>query len=479
MAGKGKGGKGGKGKGGKGKKGKKNPEEQARENAQLVNDIESEEYKINLMLELKNLRSNVETEDRYTSLYQQERERINYFWIAQKKLLEDKEADLRNKERELQDLKEKHQIEIKVCKQRVKHLIFQNLDQLTEHKYQSEVSLKNAEDEHRVQARGLKYDVRALKVQEKEVEVGHEDYMRALKKEQDKKMTEMRHEFERRSLDLKSRYTEKMNRTRLDEENRKKAKIDLIESKMNEAIKALKELHHKKYVDIRSYYQNITTTNFEKIKDLKTALAKLRKKEEEDMKKIRKLEIENKNYAEPFKEKKAEVARLKEELENYERDKAELHKTKDAIVALEEEIRKWTWEYEVTLQQYKYVITERDDLFRKYEETVYEIQQKSGLKNLILEKKVETIGETLEAKDVQLHQVVLAANLDPRVELQISKSLEDVENAKNEQIAAFQAELKKIREAHSNMVKTYEGKLAEFGIPVEELGFDPLVPANI
>lgn len=29
------------------------------------------------------------------------------------------------------------------------------------------------------------------------------------------------------------------------------------------------------------------------------------------------------------------------------------------------------------------------------------------------------------------------------------------------------------------MVKTYEGKLSEFGIPVEELGFDPLVPANV
>ena len=39
--------------------------------------------------------------------------------------------------------------------------------------------------------------------------------------------------------------------------------------------------------------------------------------------------------------------------------------------------------------------------------------------------------------------------------------------------------MKKIREAHSNMVKTYEGKLSEFGIPVEELGFDPLVPANV
>lgn len=27
------------------------------------------------------------------------------------------------------------------------------------------------------------------------------------------------------------------------------------------------------------------------------------------------------------------------------------------------------------------------------------------------------------------------------------------------------------------MVKAYDGKLAEFVIPVEELGFDPLVPA--
>jgi len=28
------------------------------------------------------------------------------------------------------------------------------------------------------------------------------------------------------------------------------------------------------------------------------------------------------------------------------------------------------------------------------------------------------------------------------------------------------------------MVKAYEGKLSEFVIPVEELGFDPLVPTN-
>ena len=49
---------------------------------------------------------------------------MNYFWIVAKKELEDKQAEMRNKERELQDLREKHQIEIKVYKQRVKHLLF-------------------------------------------------------------------------------------------------------------------------------------------------------------------------------------------------------------------------------------------------------------------------------------------------------------------------------------------------------------------
>ena len=94
MAGKKKG--GGK-KGGKGGK-KKGGEADARRKAEAVDDIESEEYKTNLMLELDEIIKDCDTESRFASLYQQERERINYFWIAEKKHLEEVQADLRNKE---------------------------------------------------------------------------------------------------------------------------------------------------------------------------------------------------------------------------------------------------------------------------------------------------------------------------------------------------------------------------------------------
>ena len=131
------------------------------------------------------------------------------------------------------------------------------------------------------------------------------------------------------------------------------------------------------------------------------------------------------------------------------------------------------------LQQFQYLKQERQRLFEQFHKIVYEVHQKTGLRNLILEKKIETIHESLETKDAQINQIMAAARIDPQALGLIQNTLEEVENLKNETIKEIQTELKKIREAHSNMVKTYEGKLSEFGIPVEELGFDPLVPANI
>jgi growth arrest-specific protein 8 len=110
---------------------------------------------------------------------------------------------------------------------------------------------------------------------------------------------------------------------------------------------------------------------------------------------------------------------------------------------------------------------------------VFDQFQKTGLRNLILTKKLETIEEALETKDAQINQITSAARIDPAALNIVISTLDEVERLKNDTIREIQQELKKIREAHSNMVKTYEGKLSEFGIPVEELGFDPLVPANI
>jgi growth arrest-specific protein 8 len=199
-------------------KGGLSAEDEAKKKAEAIDDIDSEDYKKSVRIEIRQMRKFISDEEKLTGQLMDERLRINYFWLISKKELEDKQAELRNKERELQDLQEKHQIEIKIYKQRCKHLIFQNLDQLTELKKEAQITLKNIEDENRINERELKQDLRSLKVSKKEQEVRHQEYLNALTRDKNKQQTKLRQDFERISNEIHLKYKNKMTNLRLEME---------------------------------------------------------------------------------------------------------------------------------------------------------------------------------------------------------------------------------------------------------------------
>ena len=57
-------------------------------------------------------------------------DKINAFWEITKKDLEDNKSSLRNKDREMEEMEERHQVEIKVYKQKVKHLLYEHQNNL-------------------------------------------------------------------------------------------------------------------------------------------------------------------------------------------------------------------------------------------------------------------------------------------------------------------------------------------------------------
>ena len=59
--------------------------------------------------------------------------------------------------------------------------------------------------------------------------------------------------------------------------------------------------------------------------------------------------------------------------------------------------------------------------------------------------------------------------------LQVNQKLEEVLDNKNQVIRALKYDVAKVSKAHNDLIRVYEAKLAEFGIPAEELGFRPLV----
>jgi growth arrest-specific protein 8 len=219
---------------------------------------------------------------------------------------------------------------------------------------------------------------------------------------------------------------------------------------------------------------------------------------------------------------------LRQQLSNYDKDKVTLQLTKQRLLHADKQLKNLEWEKEVLSQRFTKVEAERNELFAKFESSVQEVQQKTGLKKMLLEKKVEALNEALEKKRTQLAEVLVAANmdsgslsnvrpirlqlgrknfspqkrlapwlhevskrhpascactlawtssLDPHWDchLQVHKKLDDVLENKNQIIKALKYDVAKVSKAHNDLIRVYEAKLAVYGIPAEELGFRPLV----
>lgn len=87
----------------------------------------------------------------------------------------------RNKEREKEELAEKHEAELKLYKQKVKHLMYEHQTNLSETKAEHLVALKLAQDDHATQENELIQDKTELKKLQKEQELAYMNKIRALK----------------------------------------------------------------------------------------------------------------------------------------------------------------------------------------------------------------------------------------------------------------------------------------------------------
>lgn len=459
-----------------GKKGGKGKAKLDPEALERLRQQEAEEKKrFEMQKEAKRLRENCEREEKDKHQFLMEREKINYFWIVEKKTFIEKQADLRNKEREFQDLEERQQIELKMFQQRLKHLRYHQQDEVVELKTEAELALKLQEDHHRVTEAEIQKDKRSLKVEMKESEVAHEDFLRMLKLEQDQKILELRQEYDRKARDMQAKYELRMKTIRDDMEKLRRKQIQKIEESKNAQIQKVMAKNQKDFLEIKVYYTEITTSNLDSIKRLKEEHAEIKKRENDDAKKMFDLEQKNKQLKEPLKRARQDVERLEAELEAYQKDKKRLAAVKDKIKQSETLLHRMEFQHEVLLQQLSQVGSEREDLYNKFQNAIYDVQQRSGLKNLLLEKKIDTVEEALETTEAQVSELLASANVDQTTTTGISQKLDQVIAYKNDIVQQLQEEVQRIRDSHKSMVKTYESKMAEYGIPAEELGFIPAI----
>ncbi|KPP70538.1 growth arrest-specific protein 8-like, partial [Scleropages formosus] len=382
--------------------------------------------------------------------FQLERDKIHTFWEITKRQLEEKKADLRNRDREMEESEERHQVEIKVYKQKVKHLLYEHQNNISELKAEGVVATKLLQQEQNQQENELRRTMRTLKVDLKEQDLSNENLIRSLKLKHDEEMTKMRKDFERQVRDIEAKYEKKMQMLRQELDLRRKTEIHETEERKNSHINTLIKNHEKAFME------------------------EMKRKEERLEKEMAEVQQQNKQLTEPLQKAKEELAKLKKQLENYEKDKVSLAGAKARLKVSEKEMKDLKWEHEVLEQNFIKVQAERDELYEKFTKAILEVQQKSGFKNLLLERKLNTLSDSLEKKEAQLNEVLSASRLDPVALSVVTRKLEDVLDSKNIAIKDLQYEVARVCKAHNDLLRTCEAKLSSFGVSVEELGFKPL-----
>uniref|UniRef100_A0A8C5SMV6 Dynein regulatory complex subunit 4 n=1 Tax=Laticauda laticaudata TaxID=8630 RepID=A0A8C5SMV6_LATLA len=423
---------------------------------------------------LGRIREELDREREERNYFQLERDKIHTFWEITRRQLDEKKAELRNKDREMEEAEERHQVEIKVYKQKVKHLLYEHQNNLTELKAEGTVAMKLAQKDYRSQETELRKDMRTLKVELKEQELASEVVVKNLRLKQQEDLTHLRNDFERQVKEIEAKYEKKMRVLRDELDLRRKTEIHEIEERKNGQINTLMKNHEKAFSDIKNYYNDVTLNNLALINTLKEQMEEMKKKEDHLEKEMAEVLLQNKRLADPLQRARDEVSELQRKLAHYEKDKAILASIRARLKVTEKDLKDLQWEHEVLQQRFSKVQDERDDLYQKFTKAINEVQQKTGFKNLLLERKLIGLASLLEKKEVQLNEVLAASNLDPSALTVVTHKLEDVLDSKNNAIKDLQYELARVCKAHNDLLQTYEAKLTSFGIPLDNLGFKPL-----
>jgi len=439
---------------------------------EVVESPEQVEWRT-LKVEADRLHNLTKKEEHDFNEFQQQREKLNYFWIVEKKKLEDKRADLRNKHREVQDLEEKHQVEIKIYKQRLKHLLHEHQANVTVRKTEAEVALKMAQDDDREQQSDIKGERRVVSLALREIELTHDEYVRGMKRDQDQKITFLRHEFERKANEVQKLYEARMKKTRDALDRRRKDEIKAIEDRKLVMIEQLMAEHQKEFTDIKNYYNDITHNNLDLIKSLKEEVKELEMIERNDQIRLNEKRAENKKLTAPLKKMQEDLVRLKSELEEYKKEKAEMRRVKALLVGVEEEHAAIVWEHETLSQRFAELKSERDELRRNFHASVFDVKQKSAFRSLLFEKKLAAMQRVQEEREAQLVEVLSRANLDPTVLGQVKGHIDDVLHRKNVEARQLQQEVARLQSLHEELRDSVANKLNEYGLTMSELGFDP------
>lgn len=365
---------------------------------------------------------------------------------------------------------EHSEIDIKQVIQQMKHLQYENQTRIGEMRAENMTQLKLAQEDHCLQEQELLKDKRELRRLLREKEESTELQIQQLKMAQSERLSQERARFEKEATEMMNLHKKRLDHYIEESEIKHRMEMSEVEERKHLQVSRLIQEHERAFGEMKNYYNDITLNNLALISSLKEQMEDLRHQSERNERIVAEVTQENKKLVEPLKEARVELVELRKKLENYQRDKKALSRTSGRYDNVKKTMNDMRWETEALKMRCENLTEERDQLKNKFEEAILELQQKTGLKNVLLERKLLNLQKDTEKREAILGEVLTVAGMEPQ---NLSVRIEKLLQNKNEKIQDLRYELARVCKAHDDLLETYEAKMVQFGIPKEELGFQP------
>ncbi|KAK4881160.1 hypothetical protein RN001_004479 [Aquatica leii] len=346
-----------------------------------------------------NIKAQNDKEREERNFFQLERDKLRTFWEITRNELEEARAKLRNKDQQIEEADKKNSEQLKVYKQKIKFLQYEYQNDVTQCKAEGLISMKNATDDHIQQEAELLTDKKQLKKHVKDQETCNQDQIKDLKTEHSRLLYEARKEYENKARELELKYDKKFTLLKQELDTKHKMEMAEVEERKNSQINELTKYHEINFNEMKNYYNDITLNNLALISSLKEQMEILQKQNDRMAKQVADLSSENRKLQEPLKIALADVVEYKRQLQNYEKDKIALANTLTKLRDTKKELDNMVWRDSALELRFDKLQAEKDELQKRFTVAVLEVQQKSALKNQMLQKRIEILNNQGEVKE--------------------------------------------------------------------------------
>eukprot|EP01013_Petalomonas_cantuscygni_P030928 TRINITY_DN57025_c0_g1_i1.p1 TRINITY_DN57025_c0_g1~~TRINITY_DN57025_c0_g1_i1.p1 ORF type:complete len:456 (-),score=127.98 TRINITY_DN57025_c0_g1_i1:132-1499(-) len=403
-------------------------------------------------------------QQRLRNYYQLERERLIAFWDITKKEIEAVKAQQRLAQRELEDVKERHDVDLKAMKAKLRHAMFEHKAELDGVRIETERLLRDKADEHRADDAAVQDTRRVLAREERELELLHDARLHRMRtmfdaelsaqlQSSERQLKELQLQFERRSKALRDALDAHRKRAVAETEQRKAAHVQ-----------ALMAEHDVAFREIKEYYVDITSHNLELIKTLKEQVFEMKRNEAFNERLMFEVAVQNRKLTDPLTAALKEVSVLTHALADYERDKQALRAAKATLGQVEAHHRALQWRHEVLRQRHEHLESEVEAVQNRFEAALAELQQKATFRTVLLRRKMGVVAAAVEAKSGELAELLASSNVPRETLAPVQAQVDAMLAAKDNTVGLLTDQIRALAEQHDNVVARYEEYLKANGV---------------